>query len=96
MAAVGKRFDSAIIDQTKVHDVDRDFRIETGTQLLPDSLLQRSFLFNRLAPRRLPIAEAECIAIAAVDAYRVTVIGHHRIAAAQRLSKPHLATAFKR
>ena len=40
VAAAGQRLDAAVIDQSQIDDIDRNFRIETGAQLLPHALLR--------------------------------------------------------
>ncbi len=90
--------DVAIVDQAQVHDVDRDFRVVTGPQLVPDFL----FRFPRRAwPRRCRrglggrTSRPSASASLAFDAEHVAV-DDDGVAAAERLRDVGLLALLQR
>jgi hypothetical protein len=81
-----------MIDQTQINDIHRNFRIEAGSQLIPNTLLHLSAVLNRcrfILLRVCNLRHTDRIAINAVDAYHVTAVGHHRISPAEGLCHPN-------
>src|SRR5206468_12985860 len=50
ISSCGKRRDNTMIDQAQIDDIDRDFGIETRSQLMPNLLLD---LFRAVGSRRV-------------------------------------------
>src|SRR3569832_1149477 len=86
VAALGQRHDVAFIDEPELDDVDRDFGIVAGRELLPHEL----FVDGAVAGERLVVARvmlrefAERIGILAGDTHE-TAFDITRVAAAERL-----------
>src|SRR6266478_9306282 len=85
----------ARVNQTQVHDIDRNLRIVYGLQLIPDHLLaERPFPDCRFLCHRR-VGEPEGIRILSVDTVNVAEISRHRVAAGQGLHDPHDGTGWK-
>ena len=81
--------DVAIVDKAEVDDVDGDFRIVTGLELIPDFLLIDANIRGDGAAFGLRGGrDAEGVAIAVSDAGE-TLIGGNGVAAAERLGDHH-------
>src|SRR5437899_4543681 len=83
---LGQRRDRAVIHQPEVDDVDGNFRVEAGAQLIPDQLLE--VLRPRGAGarrRRRGALEAEGVDVLRGDPHHLPVVRGDRVRSAERL-----------
>src|SRR6266853_4076860 len=80
------------VNQTQIHNIDRNLRVVNGLQLIPDHLLAEGPFLNCRCLCRRRIGESQGIRILGIDTVHVASIGSHRVAAAQGLHDPYDGT----
>src|SRR6185312_4528462 len=92
IAITGGR-DLAIVNEAKVNNIDRNFGIVHRAQPVPDQSITK---FGRDLSLRFLCADAKDVSIFGIKPEHVSLVRHHRVAAAERLREPHLGTCRNR